>query len=97
MDLTIIAIGKMKKTSPEKELIDTYIKQCGWNIQVVELEEKRNLTGLALKKAEYSSRILSVSATIKTFILLQDFLHCNCKLTRFRHVFLQNKCSAFFH
>ena len=69
MDLTIIAIGKMKKTSPEKELIDTYIKQCGWNIQVVELEEKRNLTGLALKKAEGELLLTHVPKDAKIVVL----------------------------
>ncbi len=52
MNLTIIAIGKMKKGSPEKNLIDTYVKQSLWPIRVVELEEKKSLTGLALKQAE---------------------------------------------
>ncbi len=52
MNLTIIAIGKMKKGSPEKSLIDTYVKQSLWPIRVVELEEKKSLTGPALKQAE---------------------------------------------
>lgn len=52
MNLTIIAIGKMKKGSPEKNLIDTYVKQSLWPIRVVELEEKKSLTGQALKQAE---------------------------------------------
>ena len=52
MNLTIIAIGKMKKGSPEKNLIDTYVKQSLWPIRVVELEEKKSLTGPALKQAE---------------------------------------------
>ncbi len=52
MKLTIIAIAKMKKNAPEKGLIDTYIKQCAWPIQIIELEEKRALTGLSLKQAE---------------------------------------------
>ena len=52
MNLTIIAIGKMKKGSPEKSLIDTYVKQSLWPIRVVELEEKKSLTGAALKQAE---------------------------------------------
>ena len=42
MNLTIIAIGKMKKGSPEKSLIDTYVKQSLWPIRVVELEEKKS-------------------------------------------------------
>ena len=52
MNLIILAIGKMKKNSAEKELMDTYIKQCSWPIQIIELEEKRNLTGNTLKEAE---------------------------------------------
>ena len=52
MNLIVLAIGKMKKNSPEQTLINNYIKQCGWPIQILELEEKRALSGEKLKEAE---------------------------------------------
>jgi 23S rRNA (pseudouridine1915-N3)-methyltransferase len=45
MNITIIAVGRMKK-SPENDLISTYIKRCPWNIKITEVEEKRPLKGL---------------------------------------------------
>ena len=69
MNLTILAIGKMKKNSAEKELIDTYIKQCAWPIQIVELEEKRNLTGTALKQAEGELLLKHIPENSKIIVL----------------------------
>ena len=69
MNLTILAIGKMKKNCPEKELIDTYVKQCAWPIQIVELEEKRNLTGNALKEAEGELLLKHVPQDAKIIVL----------------------------
>ena len=34
MQATIVAIGKCKKNSPEKQLIDEYIKRSGWDVSV---------------------------------------------------------------
>lgn len=36
MKATIIAIGKCKKNSPEKQLIEEYIKRSGWDVSVKE-------------------------------------------------------------
>ena len=36
MKATIIAIGKCKKNSPEKAIIDEYIKRSGWEVVVKE-------------------------------------------------------------
>ena len=36
MKATIIAIGKCKKNSPEKQLIDEYIKRSGWEVTIKE-------------------------------------------------------------
>ena len=36
MKATIIAIGKCRKNSPEKQLIDEYIKRSGWEVTIKE-------------------------------------------------------------
>ena len=69
MNLTILAIGKMKKNSAEKQLIDTYIKQSGWTIQIIELEEKRSLTGNSLKEAEGELLLKHVPTNAKIIVL----------------------------
>ena len=51
MKITIIAVHKWKK-SPEKELFDTYVKRCGWHVSLIEVEEKRPLSGDELKERE---------------------------------------------
>ena len=52
MNLIISAIGKLAKKTPEQALIDDYIKKTRWPITIREHEEKKSLTGPALKEAE---------------------------------------------
>ena len=52
MQIIIAAIGKLKKNAPEAVLIDDYIKKSRLPIVVKELEEKKSLSGEALKTAE---------------------------------------------
>ena len=51
MKITVIAVGKWKQ-SPEKDLFDTYTKRCGWHVSLIEVEEKRPLSGGELKEKE---------------------------------------------
>lgn len=69
MNLTILAIGKMKKTASEKALIDSYIKQTGWKINIIELEEKKSLNGQALKDAESELLLKHVPQGAKIIVL----------------------------
>lgn len=69
MNLTVIAIGKMKKNAPEKALIDDYIKQSGWPIKIVELEEKKSLSGTALKEAESELLFKHIPENAKIIVL----------------------------
>ncbi len=57
MNITIVAVGHLKK-SPEKELIDTYLKRCPWDIKITEVEEKRPIKG-AERMAREADLILS--------------------------------------
>ncbi len=50
--ITILCIGKMKKTSPEAELIQNYIKSCPWDIEIKELEEKKVGTPFEIQQAQ---------------------------------------------
>lgn len=44
MNITVIAVGRVKK-SPENEIISTYLSRCPWNINIIEVEEKRPIKG----------------------------------------------------
>jgi 23S rRNA (pseudouridine1915-N3)-methyltransferase len=54
--MLIAAIGRLKKKSPEDQLIEEYIRKTRWPVTVRESEEKKALSGDALKEAE--SRLL---------------------------------------
>ena len=69
MNLTILAIGKMKKNSPEQSLIDFYVRNSLWSIKIVELDEKRSLTGDALKEAESNLLLKHVPPKSKIVVL----------------------------
>ena len=69
MNLTILAIGKMKKNAPEKMLIDDYIKQSGWPIKIIELEEKKSLSRQALKDAESELLLKHIPENSKIIVL----------------------------
>jgi 23S rRNA (pseudouridine1915-N3)-methyltransferase len=69
MNLTILAIGKMKKNSPEQSLIDFYVRNSLWSIKIVELDEKRSLTGDALKDAESNLLLKHVPPKSKIVVL----------------------------
>jgi len=51
MKITLIAVGKLKK-SPEKEIFDDYIKRLKVDFILKEVEDKKNLSGEKLKEAE---------------------------------------------
>lgn len=62
MKATIIAIGKCKKNSPEKQIIDEYIKRSGWNINIKEHEN-------ANQEEEAKFLLSSVSPNAKIVVL----------------------------
>lgn len=51
MKLFLIAVGKMR-SGPEQALMQEYFKRLPWGVQLKEVEEKRKLSGEALKEAE---------------------------------------------
>lgn len=52
MQVQIRAIGKLKKNTPEFEIITDYLKKSRWVAEVKEYEEKKSLSGPELKTAE---------------------------------------------
>ncbi len=70
MNIHLFAIGKMKKGSPEFDIMSDYIKQCKWPIKVREFEEKKTLSIEELKKAE--SNLLLKNIPEKAFIIAMD-------------------------
>jgi len=44
MKVTILAIGKCKKNSPEQMLIDEYIKRSAWNVVIKEADNSTQKT-----------------------------------------------------
>ena len=69
MHIILAAIGKLKKNSPESELINTYIKRTKWSVDIKEYEEKRSLVGDALKNAEAELLLSGVPEKAKVIVL----------------------------
>lgn len=69
MKIYICAIGKLKKNSPEKDLINDYISKTRWPIEIKEFEEKKSLNTEELKIAESDLLIKSVPNDAKLIVL----------------------------
>lgn len=69
MHIHIIAIGKLKSSSPEQQIIDTYLKQCGWKVSVTQLEEKRKLPTPQLQEAESNLILNHIPQGAKIIVL----------------------------
>ncbi len=70
MQIVIAAIGKLKKQTPEDTLIQSYIQKTRWPIVIKEAEEKKALSGEALKEAE--SQLLLNNVPIGAKIIALD-------------------------
>ena len=74
MKLRIVAVGRAK-SGPEKTLLETYAKRLTWPLSVEEVEEKRPLTGEALKTREAELLLAAVDgrkATQRVVIALDE-------------------------
>ena len=69
MNLTIIAIDKMKSTAPERTIIDTYIRQCGWKISIIELQADKGLNGNVRQEAESELLLKHIPSGAKIVVL----------------------------
>ena len=70
MHVQIRAIGKLKKNTPEFEIISDYIKKSRWPIEVKEYEEKKAFSGPELKAAE--AKLLLKDVPADAFIVALD-------------------------
>ncbi len=69
MNLTLIAIDKMKSNSPELKLIEGYVKQCGWPLKIIELQASKGLDGDIRKKAESQLLLTHIPPNAKVIAL----------------------------
>jgi len=69
MHIILAAIGKLKKTSPEYLLMASYLKRSKWSVEIKEYEEKRSLSGTALKNAEADLLLSSIPEKSKVIAL----------------------------
>ena len=69
MQLIISAIGRLKKGTPEDVLITSYLQKTRWSVVVKEFEEKKALSGVALKEAESHLLLNSVPNGSKIVVL----------------------------
>ncbi|MBQ3695569.1 MAG: 23S rRNA (pseudouridine(1915)-N(3))-methyltransferase RlmH, partial [Alphaproteobacteria bacterium] len=69
MHIILSAIGKLKKNSPEYELMSEYFKRTKWSVEVKEYEEKKALTGEALKNAEADLLLSNIPEKAKVVVL----------------------------
>ena len=76
MKITILAIGKCKKNSPEAAIIAEYIKRSGWDIII---KEKDNST------QEDETKFLQSSIPQGSKIIVLDERGENLKSTEFAH------------
>ena len=69
MQITIAAIGKLKKNTPEDALIQDYIKKTKWPVVIKEAEEKKSLNGEQLKEAESNLLLSNIPQGGKIIVL----------------------------
>ena len=69
MHVILSAIGKLKKNTPESELINTYLKRIKWPVTIKEYEEKRALSGDTLKNAEADLLLSTIPEKAKVVVL----------------------------
>ncbi len=72
MKATIIAIGKCKRNSPEKQLIDEYVKRSGWDVVI---KEQDNAT------PDEEARFLTASVPAGAKVIVLDERGDNMKST----------------
>ena len=69
MHIIISAIGKLKKSAPEYELMCSYLKRLKWSVEMKEYEAKKALTGTALKNAEADLLLSNIPRKAKRVVL----------------------------
>ena len=70
MRVQIRAIGKLKKNTPEFEIITDYLQKTRWPVEVKEFEEKKALSGAELKAAE--AKLLLKDLPADSFVVALD-------------------------
>jgi 23S rRNA (pseudouridine1915-N3)-methyltransferase len=69
MQINLIAVGRMK-AGPERALYDQYAKRLTWPVKLIEVEEKKRVTGAELKKLEGEKLLAALPKS--TFVVVLD-------------------------
>ena len=69
MRIIISAIGKLKKNTPEYELINSYLKRMKWSVVIKEYEAKKALEGEVLKNTEAELLLSGLPSKAKRVVL----------------------------
>ena len=69
MHIILAAIGRLKKNSPEYEWMSEYLKRTKWSVEMKEYEEKKALSGEALKNAEADLLLSGIPEKAKVVVL----------------------------
>lgn len=68
MQIHLIAVGRMK-AGPERTLYDQYAKRLNWPVKMVEVEEKKRVSGAELKKLEGEKLLAALPKSAMVIIL----------------------------
>lgn len=97
MKFHIICIGKLKQSRAEASLIKDYLKKCHFQIQIVELEEKKNLPDFQMKEKEAELLLSKVPEGAKIIALdehgdLLSSLKFSQKISDFQNERVKDVC-----
>ena len=70
MKITIAAVGRMGR-GPEQELLEIYRRRMNWPVDIVEVEEKRPITGPERQKSE-TAKLRAAIPKGATIIILDE-------------------------
>jgi len=87
MKISIIAVGRMKK-SLERQQMEDYLKRCPWPVTLTEVEEKRRVTGAERKMREAAliRKALSNIGPGRAYVIALDERGKSIDSPRFAHM-----------
>lgn len=71
MHVSIIAIGRMQR-SPEKTLVDEYLRRLPWKTTITEIEIKKQVASTAERKAREAEKLLAAIPHGSAIITLDE-------------------------
>ena len=74
MHITLLTAGKMRGQL-EEPLLNQYMRQCGWSINIREIQAPKYLSGTDLQNAEASYSSHSFSKVSASLLLMKEAKH----------------------